>query len=47
MKKWGEEREKHKQLMAKVPVFVQLKYDHDMREQEEVALKKEIILKRR
>jgi len=33
--------------MAKVPVFEKLKYDHEMREQEEVALKKQIILKRR
>tara|TARA_B110000285_G_C15078686_1_gene592209 strand:+ start:227 stop:613 length:387 start_codon:yes stop_codon:yes gene_type:complete len=47
IKKWGEERERHKQLMAKVPVFEKLKYDHEMREQEEVALKKQIILKRR
>ena len=28
VKKWEAERERHKQIMAKVPVFEKLKYEH-------------------
>lgn len=46
-KKWQKEREVHKQLISKIPVFQKLQYQRLQKEKEEVDVKKRIIMERR